>query len=184
MRDAASRQAVYNIEVEGDHVYRVGHDGILVHNRSVLCEVGDVSVRHGHNRFAHQIFHGYEEVTFKVEYLGTEELRRLDHFVEGTGVGFEVNTTPWSKMNYWELERKLAQAQTDYELVQLAKRGPVAASRLREFNIRQIVWLGTEKLPKTGDAAKLRWILKASGIKYYHGTATEIRRLLLSKGLI
>lgn len=28
-------QPVFNIEVEGDHVYRVGHSGVLVHNNSV-----------------------------------------------------------------------------------------------------------------------------------------------------
>jgi hypothetical protein len=29
---------VYNIEVEGDHCYRVGEQGLLVHNNSVSCE--------------------------------------------------------------------------------------------------------------------------------------------------
>jgi len=27
-------ETVYNIEVEGDHVYRVGESGVLVHNNS------------------------------------------------------------------------------------------------------------------------------------------------------
>lgn len=30
-------EPVYNIEVEGDHVYRVGESGVLVHNTSVPC---------------------------------------------------------------------------------------------------------------------------------------------------
>ena len=31
------RGTVYNIEVEGDHVYRVGESGVLVHNASASC---------------------------------------------------------------------------------------------------------------------------------------------------
>ncbi len=31
----SSPEAVYNIEVEGDHCYRVGESGVLVHNQSV-----------------------------------------------------------------------------------------------------------------------------------------------------
>ena len=31
-------ETVYNIEVEGDHVYRVGESGVLVHNNSPSCQ--------------------------------------------------------------------------------------------------------------------------------------------------
>jgi hypothetical protein len=33
----AEPERVYNIEVDGDHVYRVGHQGLLVHNASAPC---------------------------------------------------------------------------------------------------------------------------------------------------
>jgi hypothetical protein len=33
-------EPVYNIEVEGDHVYRVGESGVLVHNASAPCGGG------------------------------------------------------------------------------------------------------------------------------------------------
>ena len=31
---------MYNIEVDGDHVYRVGEQGLLVHNASAPCDIG------------------------------------------------------------------------------------------------------------------------------------------------
>ena len=38
------QEPVYNIEVDGDHVYRVGEKGLLVHNASVPCEDYNVDV--------------------------------------------------------------------------------------------------------------------------------------------
>ena len=38
------QEPVYNIEVEGDHCYRVGQQGLLVHNASVIRIPGSTIV--------------------------------------------------------------------------------------------------------------------------------------------
>jgi hypothetical protein len=84
--------------------------------------------------------------------LGT---RKFDHWEEEVGTGFEVNTTPWSKMKQQKLSEKLYQVGSDFTL-------------LRENpQVKKIIWVGTEPLPTTGLGAKLSQALKQAGIPYW-----------------
>jgi RHS repeat-associated protein len=53
-------EPVYNIEVEGDHCYRVGQQGLLVHNASVICTCDEAAIAASLKRDSAGTLHVYD----------------------------------------------------------------------------------------------------------------------------
>jgi hypothetical protein len=108
-------------------------------------------------RFSAAVFTNAKQRTFRTPWSADRGLgtRRFDGFDRATGTYFEANTQPWSQMSQDKLSQKLSQAASDLTLMQTNR------------SVKQVVWFGTEDLPRTGLGAQLREALSKAGIPYW-----------------
>lgn len=157
----AAREAVYNLEVDIEHVYHVGETGVLVHNaRGAGCtgfhDSDGPSSSLVHRKYVEKVRPGAKEKVFGTPWSNKGEgTRKFDDYDSNTKTAFEGNTTPWSEITHDQLSRKLAQVGSDYALL---KTNP---------NIKRVIWFGTEELPHTGLGGMLRTALQEANIEYW-----------------
>jgi hypothetical protein len=149
---------VFNLEVDGEHVYHVSSAGVLVHNdcASNVASNSGLSAKGVHDKFVNKVRPGARERVFDTPWSTNKGLgsRKFDDFDEITMTGFEGNTTPWSSMTQEQLSRKLDQVGSDFAL-------------LRNGDVKRIIWFGTEPLPTKGLGGQLREALQKAGIEYW-----------------
>ena len=99
--------------------------------------------------------------------------REYDHFDDLTGIGFELNQSPWSTMDLEQLREKV-----DFKVEQLNK--DVLLVHKRKGKVKHVRWVMTERLPSTGErgriVARLRDDLEEARTKWPDKFSIVIRK--------
>ncbi|WP_231737524.1 hypothetical protein [Mycobacterium sp. IS-1742] len=118
----------------------------------------EVRATYVHDRYGESVVGGrLSSKSFVLTRKSKLDSRVADHFDPRTKTLYEFNTTPWSKVPQDVLREKV-----NFKIQQVGK----DLQLKRERKIRSAVWYGTEPLPATGEAERLRRALKDAGIEY------------------